>query len=67
MVARHIGAEHKFDGRNLERGDLGCDRFRVIEDMVGTVFTAPFPFLLIVEGRGHNSELRELPSELHGH
>src|ERR1700752_4688648 len=67
MVPRHVGAKHKFDRRDIERGDLRSDRFRVVEYVVGAVFTAPFPFLLIVERRGHDSELCELPRELHGH
>ena len=49
MVPRHIGTEHEFDRRDLECGDLGGDRFRVIEYMVSAIPTTPFPLLLFVE------------------
>jgi len=39
----------------------------MIEYMVGAVFGAPFPLLLIVERRRHYREARQLPRELYGH
>src|SRR5215470_11871049 len=67
MMPRHIRAEHKFDRRDIERGDLGGNRFRVIDDVVSAVLTAPCSLFRIVEGRCHDGEPRELPSEVNSH